>query len=94
MYVLKTLSKTIFKSNQKSSENVITKNVMQTETPLDPDLKKSFMAPFYGWGSTASRLEPLWGGSLLFTTKFLEIPGNHFIDLWRVNGWVDLGATH
>ena len=25
------------------------------------------MAPFYGWGSTASRLEPLRGGSLLFT---------------------------
>ena len=22
------------------------------------------MAPFYGWGSTASRLEPLQGGSL------------------------------
>ena len=30
------------------------------------------MAPFYGWGSTASRLEPLRGDSLLFTTKFLE----------------------
>ena len=30
------------------------------------------MAPFYGWGSTASRLEPLRGGSLLFTTKFPE----------------------
>ena len=30
----------------------------------------NFMAPFYGWGSTASRLEPLRGGSLLFTTKF------------------------
>ena len=29
------------------------------------------MAPFYGWGSTASRLEPLRGGSLLFTTKKL-----------------------
>ena len=28
------------------------------------------MASFYGWGSTASRLEPLRGGSLLFTTKF------------------------
>ena len=27
------------------------------------------MAPFYGWGSTTSRLEPLRGGSLLFTTK-------------------------
>ena len=24
------------------------------------------MAPFYGWGSTASRLEPLRGGSLFF----------------------------
>ena len=29
------------------------------------------MAPFYGWGSAASRLEPLQGGSLLFTHKFL-----------------------
>ena len=50
------------------------------------------MAPFCGWGSTASRLEPLWGGSLLFTTKFPEIPGTHFIDLGRIKGWVDLGA--
>ena len=33
------------------------------------------MAPFYGWGSTTSRLKPLRGGSLLFTTNFLEIPG-------------------
>ena len=41
------------------------------------------MAPFYGWGSTASRLEPLREGSLLFATKF---PG-------RMKGWVDLGAT-
>ena len=48
-------------------------------------LKKNFMAPFYGWGSTASRLEPLRGGSLLFTTKFPEIPGTHFIDLRRMN---------
>ena len=47
------------------------------------------MAPFYGWGSTASRLEPLRGGSLLFTTKFPEIPGTpgtHFIDLGRMKG--------
>ena len=35
------------------------------------------MAPFYGWGSTVSRLEPLRGGSLLFTTEFPEIPGTH-----------------
>ena len=44
------------------------------------------MAPVYGWGSTASRVEPLRGGSLLFTTKFLEIPGTHFIDLKRMKG--------
>ena len=48
--------------------------------PLTYDLNKTlkknnFMAPFYGWGSTTSRLEPLQGGSLLFTTKFPEIPG-------------------
>ena len=51
------------------------------------------MAPFYRWGSTASRLEPLWGRSLLFATKSPEIPGTHFIDLRRMKGWVDLGAT-
>ena len=42
------------------------------------------MAPFYGWGSTASSLEQLQGGSLLFTTKFPEISGTHFIDLGRM----------
>ena len=50
------------------------------------NLKKNFMAPFYGWGSTASRLEPLQGCSLLITTKSPEIPGTHFIDLGRTNG--------
>ena len=44
------------------------------------------MAPFYGWGSTTSRLEPLRGGSLLFTTKFPEISGTHFIGLRRMKG--------
>ena len=44
------------------------------------------MAPFYGWGSTAWRLEPIRGGSLLFTTTFPEIPGTHFIDLRRMKG--------
>ena len=36
MYVLKTQSKILFKSSL-SSENVVTKSIMQTETPLDPD---------------------------------------------------------
>ena len=55
--------------------------------------KKNFMSPFYGWGSSASRLEPLQGGSLLFTSKFPEIPGTYFIDLRSMNSWVYLGAS-
>ena len=42
------------------------------------------MAPFYGCGSAASELELLRRGSLLFTTKFPEISGIHFIDM---EGW-------
>ena len=48
------------------------------------------MVPFYGWGSTASRLQPLRGGSLLFTIQFPESPGTHFIDLGRMKGRVTL----
>ena len=44
------------------------------------------MACFYGWGSTVSRLQQLQGGSLLFTTKFPEIIGSHFIDHGRMKG--------
>ena len=47
--------------------------------------KKNFMDPFYGWGSTASRLKPLRGVSLLFTTKLPEIPGTHFMSLGAGN---------
>ena len=66
-------------------------NIEQNPTESSADgtliyIKKNFMAPFYGWGSTASRLEPLRGGSLLFTTKFPEVPGTHFIDLVRMKG--------
>ena len=43
------------------------------------------MPPFIdGVQGSASRLEPLQRGSLLFTTKFPEIPGIHFLDL----GWM------
>ena len=39
------------------------------------------MAPFYEWSSTASRLQPLRGGSLLFTTQtfLVLIPGSQSI---------------
>ena len=46
--------------------------------------KTNFMASFYGWGSTASRLVLLRGSKLLFTTKFPDISGTHFIDLRRI----------
>ena len=49
-------------------------------------IKKNFMAPFYGRGATTSRLEPLRGGSLRFTTKFPETPDTQFIDLGRMKG--------
>ena len=49
------------------------------------DEKKTY-GPILWMGSTASRLEPLRGGSLLFTTKFPEIRGTHFIDLGRMKG--------
>ena len=47
------------------------------------DIKKNktLWPLFYGWGSAASRLEPLRGGSLLFTTKSPDIPGTHFTGL-------------
>ena len=68
--------------------NAITANVKFIVTWLYVGKKRKniFMASFYGWGSTASRLKPLRGGSLLFTTKFPEIPGTHFINLRRMKG--------
>ena len=36
------------------------------------NLKKNFIAPFYGWGSTASRLQRLRGGSLVKKGKIAD----------------------
>ena len=52
----------------------------------DKKNKKNFMAPFFGWGSTTLRLKPLRGSNLLFTTKFPEVSGTHFIDPLRMKG--------
>ena len=49
-------------------------------------LQKNFIASFYGWGLTASRLELFGGVGLLYNTKFPEIPGTHFITLGRSKG--------
>ena len=37
--------------------------------------------------------EPLEGDSLFFTTKSPDVVGTYFIDLGRMKGRVDLGAT-
>ena len=48
------------------------------------------MAPCYGWFNCLKAREPLWGGSLLFTTTFPEIPGTHLMNLRRMKDSVDL----
>ena len=44
------------------------------------------MVSFHGRASTASKLEQLRGGSLLYNTKFLEIPDIHVINLESIKG--------
>ena len=45
--------------------------------------------PFLWMGFNCLKVkEPLWGDSLLFTIKFPENHGTHFIDLGRKKGWV------
>ena len=45
-----------------------------------------------GFNCLKARTSRLEGSTSFFTTKFPEIPGTHFIDLGRMNDWVDLGA--
>ena len=46
------------------------RNILKEKHKANKQNKKktNFVAPFHGWGSTTSRLEPRLGGSLLFTT--------------------------
>ena len=60
---------------------------------VEDTFKNFILWLFFMDGVQLPKLEPLREGSSLFTIKFPEIPGNHFIDLGRINGWVDLGAT-
>ena len=50
------------------------------------------LATFYGYGSTAWRLEPFRGGTLLFTTKSPEIPGTHFLNTGAID-WESSALT-
>ena len=56
--------------------------------------KKKLYGPFLSMEFNCLKAtELLRGGSLLFTTKLPDIPGTHLIDLRRMKGWVNLGAT-
>ena len=64
-----------FEEQDQEKGSCITSKGLATPLPRIQDLykknfKKNFMAPFYGWDSTASQLQPLRGGSLLFTSQF------------------------
>ena len=51
------------------------------------NFKKKLYGPFSWMGFNCLKaIEPLRGGSLLFTIQFPEIPGTHFIDLGRMKG--------
>ena len=49
------------------------------------NFEKNFMAPFYGWGSTTSRVQSHYEEVVYFLPlKFAEIPGTHLISLGRM----------
>ena len=57
-------------------------------------LKKKLYGLFFWMGFNCPEATgPLQGDSLLFTTKSSEIRGTHLIDLERMKGWVNIGAT-
>ena len=69
--------------------------------PDNAQLKKelSFEKKLYGhFQQTAFNClevtKPLQRDNLPLPTKFPECPGTHLINLRRIKGWVNLGATH
>ena len=51
------------------------------------------MTSFWMGFNRVKVIAPPQGDSLLFTTKSPGVPGTHLIDLGRIKGSVDLGAT-
>ena len=44
------------------------------------------MVPFYGQGSTVSRLQSHYKKTLHFTTQSTGVPGNHLIKFGKMKG--------
>ena len=71
------------KLNKKVNSDL--KNLDNWLTANKTCLLKTLWLLFYWRGSTASRLERLWGGSSLFTTKSQKIPGIKFPEIPGLN---------
>ena len=69
------------------------KTMVDLKKATDYEKQNEIIKKIYGWGSTASKLEPLWGDSLVYNTKSPEIPVTHFINHVRMKGWVNLAAS-
>ena len=63
-----------------------------SSSPLS--IKKKLCGPFLWMGFNCLKAaEPLRGECLLFTLQFPGVPGIQLINLGRMKGWVDLGAS-
>ena len=57
-------------------------------------LFKKLYGPFLWMGFNCPKATELqWGGSLIFATKFPEIPRTHLIDPRSMKGWDDVRST-
>ena len=57
------------------------------------NIKKEFYGLFLWMGFNCLKARATSRRQATFYTKFPEVPGTHFIDLGRMKGWLNLGAT-
>ena len=68
-------------ASDKTNKSCVSWNMLEMEfkisklVKINVEKKNNFKVPFYGWGSTVSRLHPLWRGSIFSTTEFSEFLG-------------------
>ena len=82
-----------FKTNIEILRNTQIILQITLSSPANSLLKKKLDTLFLWMGfNCLQATESLHRGSLLFTTKFPEIPGIHLINLRKMKSWVSLGV--
>ena len=77
-----TLNHYLSKFNSKETRTISMELAVVSLLLILNNFKKNFMTPFLWMGFYCLKAtESLRGGSLIFATKFPEIPGTHLIDL-------------